>query len=94
MPAKVTKSAEFPETAANPIAFARIGRRGSGVVFVDAAGQTVIGASMSPSGSPSGLLKPVLVETDGKLSRCADRAIKWPLRVAPKDHIVTFQNEE
>jgi len=93
VPAKISQTSTFPGAFASPIALQRLGRSGSGVLFIDAEGKTFVGTSMNPKRGGN-MLKVVLIGNDGKVSRMVEPEISWPLRIAPKDHVVTFQNEE
>jgi len=92
MPAKISKSSAMPETIDTLMAFSRLGLKGCGAVFVDEAGNTYIGTM--PIGATAGNLKPLAITSTGHAIRLAERGIRWPLKLAPKDHIVTFSNED
>ena len=90
MPAVITRSASAPQTFDSPIEVTRLGKAAAGVVFLDEAGRTYIGTISAVSASSCPSL--VRISADGSLERLIEKDIRWPLRKAPKDHVVTIAN--
>jgi len=90
MPAKINAAKAAPSAFTNPLDLSRFGSAGSGMLFLDAAGDTYIGTEHS---STHGNLKLTRVSKGGKLARMVESGISWPLRIAPPGHIVTFEND-
>lgn len=92
MAAKISKSNDKPDTIATLNALRALGRKASGAVFIDANNHTFVGVSMGPRvDAPASL---IAVGPMGGMAKNCTPLIKWPLRFAPKDHVVTIQNED
>lgn len=89
MPATINTTALPANAFANPMSLRTLGKDGAGCVFLDSEDKTFIGTM---GDNPSLMLKLVRIDKDGSARRMAEPSIRWPIRLAPKDHAVTFAN--
>lgn len=90
MTAKISRGANVAASFENQITLGRYGQQGAGKVFIDRDGDTFIG-TINSTGMQK-VLKLVSISPHGYAYRLGP--VSWPVRLAPKDHVVTFQNEE